>query len=229
MNSQTFDSQHPLHADRARLEKIADVMYAKIHKTLFYGIPGRRPRPETEWSGNTNYRERILEGTGISADDVLSEAFEGLLKYPPERLKGTWEGLAVGIAYNKAIDAIRASKKGLGGTDKRPPLRLVSGDVHREGPGGETEPSIFELLPSNWGNPEEEFFATQGVLELRNLARDILDDRAQNIFFAIHYQGYSRKEVGARLGLTGQRISQVYNAALRKLEAHPNYPYKLNN
>ena len=40
----------------------------------------------------------FCEGTGFSADDVLSEALIGLLEYSPERLKGTWESLAVTIA-----------------------------------------------------------------------------------------------------------------------------------
>ena len=81
-------------------------------------------------------------------------------------LKDTWEGLAVTIAQNKAVDALRASGKGLRGTNHRPELRLVSGDVEREGPDGEMESSIFELLLSNWGDPEAEFFVLQDVLQI---------------------------------------------------------------
>ena len=64
------------------------------------------------------------------------------------------------------------------------------------------------------------------VLKLRDLAREFLDDRDLGIFFAIHFDGDSRKEVGDRLGLTGQRVSQIYNAALSTLEAHPDYPFR---
>ena len=225
LNSQAFDPEHPLQADRERLERILDVMYAKIQRTLFpWRSPRRRPRAETEPS--TGDPERILDGTGVSADDVLAEALIALLQYPPERLKGTWEGLAVGIAGNKAVDALRASGKGLRGTDHRDQLHLVSGDAEREGPDGEREPSIFEGLRANRGNPEDEYLALEAALEFRNLTREVLDDRDQRIFFAIHFEGYSRKEIGELLGLTSQRVGQIYNDAVRRLESHPDYPFK---
>ncbi len=181
LNSQAFDPEHPLQADRERLERILDVMYAKIQSTLFpWRSPRRRPRAEMEPS--TGNPERILDGTGVSAEDVLSEALIELLQYPPDRLKSTWEGLAVGIARNKAVDALRASGKGLRGTDHRDQLHLVSGDSEREGLYGETEPSIFDVTPSEWGDPEAEYLELEATLKLRDLARELLDDRQQQIF-----------------------------------------------
>ena len=233
--SQASESKHPLLADRARLEDILDIMYAKIQKTLFLGNPRRRPRAETVGFINADDRERIREGTGFSADDILSEALFGLLQYPPERLEGTWEGLAVTIAGNKATDAFRASTKSLRGTDHRPELRIVSGDAEGKGPDGEREPALFEVLPSNYGDPEAEYFEyleLEYVLKLRDLAREVLDDREQDVFFAIHFDDDSRKEVGDRLGLTGQRVGQIYKATLSRLETHPDYPshpFKLDN
>ena len=223
---QTFDSEHPLLHDRERLERILDVMYAKIQKTLFPESPRRRRQATRSQPDDADHPERILEGSALSADDVFSEAAISLLEHPPDRLKGTWEGLAVRIARNKAIDALRASRKGLRGTEHRPELRLVSGDAQGEGPDGETEPSLFEVIPSNWSDPEAEFAVLADVLVLRDLARDHLDARAREIFFAIHFEGYSRKEVGDRFDLTGQRIGQIYNDALRTLEAQPDYPFK---
>ncbi len=222
----TSDSEHPLLTDRKRLERILDIMYAKIQKTLFPRHP-RQPRPRVEASqtNGTGGVERILKGTGVSADDVLSEAFHALLEFPPERRKGTWEGLAFTIAHNKAADALEASGKGLRGTDYRSELRLVSGDVGSEGPEGEMGPSFFELLPNNCDDLEAEYLVMEDVLKLSDLAREILDDRAQEIFFAIHFRGYSRSEVADRLGLTSQRIGQIYNAAFRSLEGHPDYPF----
>ena len=226
-NAQAFDSEHPLLADRGRLDRILDVMYTKIQRTLFPWMnPGRRPRPETRLSSDAGGVERILDGTGVSAIDVLSEAFLALLEYQPERLQGAWEGLAVTIAENKAVDALRASGKGLRGTDHRPELRLVSGDVEREGPDGDVQTSILEVTPSNWGDPEAEYFVLEAVLKLRDLARALLDDRDQDVFFAIHFGDYTRREVGDRLGLTSQRIGQIYDAALRTLEAQPDYPFR---
>ena len=174
VNSQAFDPEHPLLADRERLDRILDVMYAQVQKTLFPRNPRRRPQSVTGLSTDAWGPERILDGTGISADDVLSEAFIALLRYRPERLKGTWEGLAVRIARNKAVDALRASGKGLRGTDLRPDLRLVSGDADGVGPDGEREPSIFEGLRANRGNPEDEYLALEAALEFRNLTREVL-------------------------------------------------------
>ena len=228
LNSHTFDPEHPLLVDRERLDRILDVMYAKIHKTLFpWRRPGRRQKPETSLFGDAVGVELILDGTGVSADDVLSEAFVALLEFPPNRLEGEWEGLGVRIAEHKAVDAIRASRKGLRGTDHRDELHLVSGDVERDGPDGETEPSIFEAMPSDWGNPEAEYLELESALKLRNLARELLDERQQRIFFAIHFDEYSRREVGEQLGLTSQRVGQIYKASLIKLEAHFDYPFKL--
>lgn len=225
--SRQFDLSHPLTADRERLERILDVMYAKIQKTLFpWRNPERRPRPETSQFNGAGSVERILDGTGVSADDVLSEASLGLLGYPPERLESTWEALAVRISEYKAIDALRASEKGLRGTDHRPELHLVSGDLEREGPDGEIEPSIFVGIPSDWGNPEAEYFELEAALKLRNLARELLDKRQQRIFFAIHFDDYTRREVGEQLGLTSQRVGQIYGASLLTLETHLDYPFK---
>ena len=226
-NSRPFDTNHPLLKDKERLERILDVMYVKIQKTLFpWRGPRRRLRDEASEFDNVGETERILDGTGISADDVLSEALIGLLQFSPERLHSTWEGLAVRIAENKAKDALDTSQKGLRGTDHRPQLYLVSGDLEREGPDGEMEPAIFDTLPSDWGDPEAEFFELDDVLKLRDLAREVLDDRALRIFFAIHFEDNSRKEVSDRLGLTSQRVGQMYNGALRALQAHPDYPFK---
>lgn len=222
-----FDPEHPLLTDRKRLEQILDVMYAVIQKTLFPGHPGQpRPRVEASQTNGTGGVERILEGSGVSADDVLSEAFIALIEYTPERLKSTWEGLAVKIAHNKSVDAIRSSQKGLSDTDNRPALWLVSGDVRSEGLDGEMGPSLFELFPNTRDDLEAEYFVMEDVLKLRDLALEILDDRAREIFFAIHFDGDSRKEVAIRFALTSQRIGQIYRVALRSLEDHPDYPFK---
>ena len=225
VNPQKFDSEHPLLADRDRLDRIADVMYAKIQQTLFGESRGRRPRIGRDEPSDSKAQERILAGNSVSADDVLSEALIGLLQYSPQRLRGTWEGLAVRIAEYKAIDAIRASKARLRGTDHRPPLQLISGDIETEGPEGEKEPTLLETVAGNWRDPEAEFMVKQDVLKLRDLAREMLNGRDQEVFFAIHFLGLNRSEAGNKFGMTGQRAGQIYNAAVRELEAHPDYPF----
>ena len=70
LNSHAFDPEHPLLVDRERLERILDVMYAKIQKTLFpWRRPGRRQKPETSLFGDAVGVELILDGTGVSADE----------------------------------------------------------------------------------------------------------------------------------------------------------------
>ena len=202
-------------------------MYAKIQRTLFpWRSPQRRLRPETSLSGDVDGVERVLAGSGASADDVLSEAFLALLKYPTERLEGEWEALAVKIAENKAVDALRSAGKGLRGTDHRPELRLVSGDVAREGPDGEAEPSVFDVTESDWGDPEAEYERIESALKVRDLARELLDPRDREVFFAIHFGESTRSEVAESLSLTSQRVGQIYKAALLTLEAHLDYPFK---
>lgn len=224
--SRAFNPAHPLLKDRRRLDAITDIMFVEIQKVLFPGSPVRR-RPGGAGRGSPpGETELVLVGTGVSAEDVLSEAVAGLLQYPPDRMRGTWEGLGVTIAGNKARDALRARAKGLRGTDHRPPLRLVTGDHERPGPGGETEPPLFESLPSNSGDPEARYLVLESVLKVLDLARQHLNDREREIFLAVHFGRESRKEVGQRLDLTRQRIGQIYDAAFRTLEARPDYPFK---
>lgn len=213
-----FDPKHPLAGDRQRLDRIATIMYGTIQKTLFEESGGRRLTDE-----------QLLEGGAVTPDDVLREALAALLQYPPGRLKGKWEALAVGIARNKAVDAYRASQKGLRGTEHRPRLRLVPGDAKREGPGGETRAPLFEVLPSDWGGPEVECERVEKALVLRDLAREVLDERERKIVFAILFQGYSRREVGEELGLTSQRVSQIFLDAVKRLETDPNNPFTSEN
>ena len=108
-NSRPFDPNHPLLKDRERLDRILDVMYAAIQKIRFPGrTPLQRLREEVGEYDNVHGVERILRGSGASADDVLQEAFIGLLQVSPECLRGSWEGLAFRIAENKAKDALAA-------------------------------------------------------------------------------------------------------------------------
>ena len=219
--SQAFDPEHPLLKDRRRLDAITNIMFVEIQKALFPGSPVQRRPSGTGHGSPSGQTELVLVGTGLGAEDVLSEAVAGLLQHPPDRLRGSWEGLGVTIAGNKARDALRARAKGLRGTDYRPPLRLVTGDHERPGPGGETEPPLFESIPSNSDDPEARYLVLESVLKLLDLARQHLNDRERGVFLAIHFGRESRKELGERLDLTRQRIGQVYDAACRTLEARP--------
>ena len=153
-----FDPEHPLAGDRRRLDRIATIMYGAIQKALFAASGGRRFT-----------RDQILEGGADTPDDVLRHALAALQQYPPGRLTGTWEALAVTIARNKALDAYTASQKGLGGTEHRDRLRLVSGDAEGASPDGETREPILAVLPGDWDGPEVESERVEKALVLRKL------------------------------------------------------------
>lgn len=213
-------SQHPLLSDRTRLDALLDVMYAQIHKILH------------PWSSATRQRgtgtEKALVG-GNSADDVLQEALDDLLAYPLDRVTGSLEALGVDIAKKRAVDGLRASQKRLGGTSHRPPLRVVSGDAEMQREDGEPAGRVWDVVPGERASAEDEFLATQSVLDLTGLARELLDDQEQRIFFGIHFGHRTRRDIGKEMGKTGQRIGQIYEKVLRRLEAHPRYPHKVTD
>lgn len=210
-----FDPGHPLLGDRVLLEELSDVMFAVIYK-VFHRHGPISPRGVGS--------ERAIVG-GTSAEDVLQEALEGLLKYPHVGFTGSWRALAVEIARNKARDALTKARKGLRGTDHRPELRTESGDADVFNPQGERIGTVFELLPDVDLDPEDEYLAVRSALDLRDLAREELEGRELGIFLKIRFLGYKRKEIGEELGLSGQRVGQIYDQASRRLEVHPRYPY----
>ena len=214
MSGVFFDSEHPLAGDRPRLDRIANLMDGTIRKTLFAASGGQRFA-----------RDQILEGGSVTPDDVLRQALAELQRYPPERVTGSWEGLAVTMARNKALDAYKGSQKGLGGTEHRERLRLVSGDATTAGPDGEAKAPIFEVLAGDWDGPEVESERVEKALLLRDLARGVLDEREWKIVFAVLFDGYSRKEVGEQLGLTSQRVGQILLDAVNRLATNPNNPF----
>ena len=81
--AKAFDPGHPLLRDRPRLERILDAMFIAIQRQL--SLPASRRRKE-------KVPEPALLG-GVSARDVLQEAFEELLLHPHDGFAGSWEAL----------------------------------------------------------------------------------------------------------------------------------------
>jgi RNA polymerase sigma factor (sigma-70 family) len=201
---------HPLLQDRERLEAILDVMYIQIQKVThpFRAAAGR---------GDAGARhEHALVG-GESPDDVLQTATLALLSYPPSHLTTTWEALAVGIARNKAKDAIRRATTG---------RTTSSADSEDAGdpetnvvplPTGGAGQNPIDSLPADGDTLEAEFIVSRQQQILLRLARELLDDRERQIFFEIHHLGSGRAEVGRKLGLTGQRVGQIYRKVAQQL------------
>ena len=94
-----------------------------------------------------------------------------------------------------------------------------------KGPGGEARAPLLKVLPGDWDGPEVECERVEKAHVLRDLAREVLDEREQKVVFAILFDGYSRREVGEELGLTSQRVSQILLDAVKRLRTHPNNPF----
>ena len=213
------DSGHPLFDDRGLLDEVTRVMYAVIHKTLHKkGMPV---------SPQGTGPDRALIG-GVSADDVLQDALIDLYNYPREGFTGSWGALGVTIARRKAIDAVRAARKGLGGTEHRHEMHVVSGDKPTVGPEGDPGATTWDLHPDERLNPEEEYIIMRSALDLQDLAREMLAaGREQAIFFGIRFQDRKRTDLAPEWKCTPQRVGQIYDNACESLEEDLRYPYDI--
>ena len=192
---------HPLFDDPARLEQVMRVAHQKILKTLRFNPTG--------------VEEQVLTG-GVSADDILQEVTEALWEFDPDKLRLSWEALAVTIGHNKTVDAIRRATKGRGPSgDEGDEIGVVSLD-RPAGADGDDGVSAAEQL-SVGRSTEDEVVAMDDEVRLWKLAQEQLDERELRIFYDIHYLGRSRAEVGRELGLSGQRVGQIHAQLLIQL------------
>ena len=145
--AKAFDPDHPLLRDRPRLERILDAMFIAIQRQL--SLPASRRR-------NEKGPEPALLG-GVSARDVLQEAFEELLLHPHDGFTGSWEALGVDIAKKRAIDAWRKSRTGLQETEHRPALTVISGDSEVTGGDGRSVGAVIAAVPDTDPTPEEQY------------------------------------------------------------------------
>lgn len=216
--ARSLGSEHPLFADRDLLDDVTKVMYAVIQKTL-------HKRDNAKSRQGTRPDRALIDG--VSADDVLQEALVGLWEFPPENLTSTWAALGVTVAKRRAVDAVRVARKGLRDTDHRHEITVESGDAPTDDPEGEPGATRWDLHPDMRLNPEEEYIILRSALDLRDLAREVLDGKDQAIFFGIRFQQRSRADLSKELNLSPQRVGQIYDRACLTLENHPRYPYDL--
>jgi RNA polymerase sigma factor (sigma-70 family) len=195
---------HPLLADRPRLERITDNMSVQIQRKIY----GAATSPDVE---------RALHG-GVSVDDVLQEALLALLTYDPRQLNETWESLSVGIARKKAVDAVRHSTKGRRGRDQAPDepdeIRVVALDAFDSGEG--VEPASARAVVDA-DDAEGQFLRAEQQRVILRLARDLLSDRDKAVFFGIHYLGRTRADLAREVGLTPQGVGQLYVRLAKQL------------
>jgi len=200
--------QHPLLADRTRLNRILSNMDITIQRTLH----GQRLSDE----------ERVVHG-GTSSKDVLQKALLELLSYDQSKLATSWEALSVTIARRRAIDAVRESTKGRraadAAADDPDEITVVSFDLFLD------EHTGAEI--SAWGDPEQAFIHNEQQKVLRRVIRE-LPEPSRTIVNALHYMGQSRVDVGRQVNLTPQRVGQIYAKTLRevleKARNDPDFP-----
>ena len=193
---------HPLFDDPDRLERVLRVAYQRILKTL-----GLNP---------ISADARALHG-GVSPEDILQEVTEALWKSGSDELPDSWEALGVAVAHNKTVDAVRRATRGRRqSAEEGGEIDVVSLD-RPLGSDGEDGLSGAERL-SGGRSAEEEFFAMYEELLLWEVAQGELDERELKVFYELHYLGPSRKAVGEELGLSGQRIGQIYAKARIRLQ-----------
>lgn len=202
--------QHPLLADRTRLNRIVSNMDITIQRTLYGRALG-------------DNQERLVHG-GISAADVLQKALMDLLRYDEAKLPTNWEALSVTIARRRAIDAVRESTKG-----------RRAADAAADDPDEITVVSFDEQLLdartgadiSAWSDPEQAFIHNEQQKVLRRLIRE-LPEPSRTIVNALYYQGRSRVEAGQQVNLTPQRVGQIYAKTLptllEKARNDPEFP-----
>jgi RNA polymerase sigma factor (sigma-70 family) len=217
-------TDHPLLADRARLEAISRAMYAEIQKVMHAGVPASPLRP-----GVDQGEERTVAG-GESADDVLQEAVIGLLQVSPDRLTGSWEGLGTRIAHNKAVDAVRRATKGRRTTSSGDGDEIaIVPIVNSMGPDAGSASGVSDI--EDEFDFEEEYVRIQQHLILTRLARRLCDEREQQIFFEVRYGEVSYREVARQLNLSGARVGQIYREVaerlLREARLDPSFPTDL--
>ena len=214
--------RHPLEDDLARLERIVDAMWAAIHQVLDLPTPRRRRIARSDILGEAVSDQ--LTGGGVSAEDVLTEAFGALLRTPETRVTTTWEGLAVGIARNKTKGALRKAGAWLRETEHRPKLTVISGDAPgRPGPDGDPPEPLLELIEDPAVDLDDEFTKTSQQLELLRLAQEILDDRDRTIFFGMHFGTRTRQSLATEFDLTAPGVTHVYRTTAKRLHDHPRF------
>lgn len=196
-----FPSEHPVLKDPALRERLLDIMWAQIQKTL---APTRRP------SRRGRSTAHLAVAGGIVVHEVLYQALAGVLYTDPANLRISWEALATSIAHNKAVQAVRDNTKGrrqAGGE-----IDLVSLD-RRDADGN----TIADKLVDELADPEAEAIAIQQELIYRRLAEQLLSDRDREIYFRIHYLRQTRVAICNDFDLTAQSVGQIFSKSARKI------------
>jgi len=193
------DQPHPLLADRPRLTKILANMHITIQQTLY-----RQRLDEDE--------ERLVHG-GVSSRDVLQQSLLELLRVDEASVTTSWEALSQTIARRRAIDTVRNATKGRrapdAADDDPDEIALVAFDA--------TIDEHTSTAASEIAEPEHAFVVNEQLRVLQWAVRELPDPQHRTIFNELFFAGRTRVEVGAQVGLTPQRVGQIYGQTLRRV------------
>lgn len=187
---------HPLLRDRARLEKIKNNMHVQIQLVL--------------------HRRRIADDVGLvlpggeSVQDVLQDALLALLRTDPANVRKSWEALSTAIARNKAKDAL---SKATSGRRKRGAEPGAPDDVTLVA----LDEDVDAVDTYGGNDPETAFVVAEQLRVLLRLARETLSERESLIFHAGFSKAKTDKELGERLGISGQAAGQQRRRILKNL------------
>lgn len=199
--------QHPLWLDRGRLDAISDRMWLKIQKVMF---PGHQRR-----SGAVPGKTELTLVGGASLEDTFSEALIALLQYEPHE-DVNWEAIGITIAHRKAVAAVRTARKNRGLQDGSE-LGIVSLDL--ENKRGER---LVEAHPDSGALTDDEvidqILQADRILAIRKVAEEILSSRDRDIFFR-STRGDTNAAIAKGVGVTEQRVGQIYRESVRKINA----------
>ncbi len=197
LEKRSYPDDHPVLSDEVLRERLLDIMWRRIQKTISpYVRPRRRARSTADLQ---------LAG-GIKAEEVLNAALDGVLRFEPDRLSGSWEGLATKIAHYKAVQAVRDNVKGR----QRSASEVDIASLDLEDPRGGT-------LVDELADPEAEAIALWQERIYQRIAEQVLSDRDREIYFRIHYFGESRAAICGDYDLTGPGVGYVYQRAARQI------------
>jgi DNA-directed RNA polymerase specialized sigma24 family protein len=192
-----FDRQHPLLVDRPRLDRIVANMEISIGQILYRYRPG-------------DDEERVLHG-GVSSADVLQQSLVDLLKVDGGAVTTSWEALSRTIAVRRAIDAVRVATKGRrapNAAEEDPDeVTVIPFDIALE-----EHTSAFASYQTE---PESAFVINEQLRVIRRLIRDLPDPLHRQIVNELFFLGRTRAAVAEQVGLTPQRVGQIYGQTLR--------------
>lgn len=198
-----YPQNHPVDVDVDLRERVLDIMWFRIQKTISPTLPARRRSASTA--------DLQLAGA-IRADAVLNDALDGVLHTEPANLRGTWEGLATSIAHNKAVQAVRDNVKGR----KRADREIDLGSIDREDENGRT---LGDELIDKLADPEAEAIALAQERIVQRLANQLLNARDRDIFFRRNYLWQTLGSIAKLHDLTEPGARHVYVECAKKVLA----------